>query len=252
MIEENKLINAISLPEITLLPSLQQYCDLISNTCEFFFKNKQPISNNPFKGFLLEGDPGTGKTEIVKQAARKLDRRMHNVFFIIIDGADIASPRWGDAEQKLRNIFNSINELKRTKSENAKLVILFDDIESLMISRGASLAKEWHYSINSILFHEIDKLNPTETILLGTTNRIDLVDEAIQSRLFVLNIPPIDIKELSLIVMDILKSSGIASEDVERIHNMVMSSLKAMKRPTIRDAQKLTVVESIKDGVWRI
>src|SRR5690606_36320603 len=125
----------------------------------------------PFKGSILNGPPGTGKTEIIRQIARKLDKRLNNVFFLFIDGASIASPKWGDAEKKLRDVFHYVSRVEK-QGKNPKLIILFDDIESLMISRGADLAKEWHYSINSILFHEVDRINPTNTIICATTNRI--------------------------------------------------------------------------------
>src|SRR5271157_2824425 len=155
----------------------------MERTCEYFFKKGSDMSNSPFKGFLLEGPPGTGKTEAVNQVTRKLGRRLQSsttVRQLFIDGASIAAPRWGDAEKALHGVFEKVTQTKA----GVKYVVLFDDIESLMLARGKELAKEWHYSINSILFHEIDTLDPSKAVVCATTNRPDLVDEALRDRLY--------------------------------------------------------------------
>lgn len=249
--EEYPVISGSFLPQVELLPHFSDIESLISKTCEFFFKGKVTIKNNPFKGFLIEGAPGTGKTEVVKQVANKLDRRMRNVYYLFVDGASIASPKWGEAEQKLRTIFRKAPELQHEHS-NAKLLILFDDIESLMISRGAELAKEWHYSINSILFHEIDALVPLNTILLATTNRIDLVDDAIISRLYVISVDDVPIEQLKKIVLDILNSTNTDEKRRASVEKNIFSQLAQIEKPTIRDAQKITIIECIRNGLWSI
>lgn len=240
--------SGIATTEVKLLPRLAEVEDLISRTCEYFFKCGSPLPNSPFKGFLLEGPPGTGKTEIIKQVARKLDRRLGNVFRLFVDGASIAAPRWGDAEKALQRVFQKVGELSK-KYKNPRLIIHFDDIECLMITRGVELAKEWHYSINSILFHEIDRLDPTYQIVCATTNRPDLVDAALRDRLFPIEIPPIPVDQLQLIVEEILESSGVNSPE---LNSRILDKLKGVKNPTIRDARQLTTIECIKNRVWSV
>jgi SpoVK/Ycf46/Vps4 family AAA+-type ATPase len=120
-----------------------------------------------------------------------------------------------------------------------------------MMARGAELAKEWHYSINSILFHEIDKLDPISTILCGTTNRPDLVDEALRDRLYVIEVPPPPIDQLTFVVREILDSTGVTSKK-ETIEERILSRLKDLPKATIRDARQLTVIECIKERVWTV
>jgi len=240
-------IKASEIPEVTLLPQLVKIENLVSRTCEYFFK-KSTLANSPFKGFLLEGPPGTGKTEIIKQVSRKLDRRIGNVFWLFVDGASIAAPRWGDAEKALKDIFHQAGKL-REKHKNAKVIIHFDDIECLMIARGVDIAKEWHYSINAILFHELDRLDPTCEILCATTNRPELVDEALQDRLYRIEVPPLPLDQLRIIIHEILASSNTVSPELEET---ILNKLKSTSNPTIRDARQLTVIECIKNGAWAV
>ena len=252
MLETEYIITSsgLAVPEVKLLPQLLEIEDIVSRTCEYFFKSGSPLPNSPFKGFLLEGPPGTGKTEIVKQVSRKLDRRLGNVHWLFIDGASIAAPKWGDAEKALRRVFRTAEQLSK-EHRNPKLLIHFDDVECLMMARGVELAKEWHYSINSILFHEIDRLDPFSVIVCATTNRPDLVDAALRDRLFVIEVPPPPTEQLRVVIGEILDSTGVTSER-EELEERIFAKLKDLGNPTIRDARQLTVIECIRSRVWSI
>jgi len=248
---ELRIESGLNIPEVRLLPIFSDIEDMISRTCEYFFKKGTPMPNSPFKGFLLEGPPGTGKTEVIKQVARKLDRRLGNVFWLFVDGASIAAPRWGDAEKALQRVFQTIETLKK-EHRNPKVLIHFDDIECLMLTRGVELAKEWHYSINSILFHEIDQLDPSNVIICATSNRPDLVDEALRDRLFSIEMPSIPIEQLKMLVQEILEISGVISPQKEEVINLIYDKIKEINEPTLRDIRQITVIECIKNRVWEV
>jgi AAA+ superfamily predicted ATPase len=114
------------------------------------------------------------------------------------------------------------------------------------------LAKEWHYSINSILFHELDALNPYDTIVCATTNRPDLVDEAIKTRLYSIKIQSTPLDNLRNIVTEILDVSKMNSNEKDFMLKTIMERLVELKNPTIRDARQITVVECIKSGAWSV
>jgi SpoVK/Ycf46/Vps4 family AAA+-type ATPase len=110
-----------------------------------------------------------------------------DVVLVIIDGADIARGRYGDSEDQLRKLFQFAREGEyhgHRHEEDAvrRTVLLFDDVESLFLTRSSGGAKEWHFSQNSVFFHAIDELDTAHTAVILTTNRIDLVDEAIVDR----------------------------------------------------------------------
>ena len=61
-------------------------------------------------------------------------------------------------------------------------MLLFDDVESIFMARGSQHAKEWHFSQDSVFFHSIDELDTSRSTIVLTSNRPDLVDDAIRDR----------------------------------------------------------------------
>jgi SpoVK/Ycf46/Vps4 family AAA+-type ATPase len=122
---------------------------------------------------------------------------------ILIDGADIARGRYGDTEEQIRDIFKYARDgqggghHRHDGDAKRRTIILFDDVESLFLTRNSAGAKEWHFSQNSIFFHSIDDLDTAHTAVILTTNRIDLVDEAIVDRFlsYEFAVPPVSVLE---------------------------------------------------------
>jgi hypothetical protein len=121
---------------------------------------------------------------------------------VVLVGADIARGRYGDSEEQLRKLFQYAREgqfhANRPDDDPIRrTVLLFDDVESLLLARSSGGAKEWHFSQNSVFFHAIDELDTSRTAVVLTTNRIDLVDEAIVDRFLTYEFgsPPTDVLE---------------------------------------------------------
>ena len=239
-----RIMDPERIPEVKLTKSREAICRKIMRICLHFFNKGCNPALTPFRGILLSGPPGSGKTEIAKQVARILGIRFkrgpYKIRLVFVDSADIASPKWGDAEAKLRAIFNC-------EEASTKTIILFDDIDCLMLERGSHLSKEWHYSINSVIFHELDRLNPANTMVIATTNRPDLVDKALKSRLYEIEVPIPPKEELLEIAEEMTRSMIDSEAEIERIISIVKKRLET-ESLDIRDIQHIVLVECIERG----
>jgi hypothetical protein len=174
---------------------------------------KEHMERSALKGFLFHGGVGVGKTAMAKRLTYELCRRFGDngvagrssdeVVMILVDGADIARGRYGDTEEKVREIFKYARDGQsgghhlHDDDPKRRTILLFDDVESLFLTRNSAGVKEWHFSQNSIFFHSIDDLDTAHTAVILTTNRIDLVDEAIADRFlgYEFAVPPVAVLE---------------------------------------------------------
>ena len=159
---------------------------------------KEHLERSVLKGFLFHGGVGVGKTAMAKRLTYELchsfgdngaaDRGADEVVMVLVDGGDVARGRYGDTEEQIKEIFKYARDGQsgghhhHDDEPKRRTIILFDDVESLFLTRSSAGAKEWHFSQNSIFFHSIDDLDTAHTAVILTTNRIDLVDEAIVDR----------------------------------------------------------------------
>ena len=121
------------------------------------------------KGILLYGPPGTGKTLIAKAVAK-----MTEYNFISIKGPELLSKWVGESEKGVREIFRKARQV-------APCIIFFDEIDALVPRRGhGGLESHATESVVSQILTEIDGLEELQNVLIiGATNRLDIVDEAL-------------------------------------------------------------------------
>lgn len=155
------------------------------------FSNLRKIIGHQFKndiekgirGFILHGEPGTGKTTMAKALSKSL-----NVPLYFIDGSDIARRAYGHSEQQISAIF------KHASIE--KSIILIDDAESVFPSRDWEKVESWHIAQNNVFFHNLDNVDSSQNSIIITTNRYDTLDKAIKDRLFSIEVAVPDKKSL--------------------------------------------------------
>ena len=121
------------------------------------------------KGILLYGPPGTGKTLIAKALAKMTESN-----FISIKGPELLSKWVGESEKGIREIF-------RKARQAAPCIIFLDEIDALVPRRSnGSSGSHVTENVVSQILTEIDGLEELHNVLIiGATNRLDIVDEAL-------------------------------------------------------------------------
>jgi AAA+ superfamily predicted ATPase len=215
---------------------------------------KEHLERSALKGFLFHGGVGVGKTAMAKRLTYELCRRFGDqgaarrrsdeIVMILVDGADVARGRYGDTEEQIREIFKYAREgqsgghHRHEDDPKRRTVVLFDDVESLFLTRNSSGAKEWHFSQNSIFFHSIDDLDTAHTAVILTTNRIDLVDEAIVDRFLAYEFaaPPVSVLE------EIAREKGAQQRLGERELEPVLNAVRtAGGVKSIREVERMVM-----------
>ena len=121
----------------------------------------------PHKGILLYGPPGCGKTMLAKAIANEV--RAH---FIAVNGPEILNKFMGQSEENLRNVF------KEARREEPS-IIYFDEFDSISTRRDSDDHLNSAAVVNQLLTL-MDGMSETKVCCIASTNRIDMIDEAIK------------------------------------------------------------------------
>ena len=119
----------------------------------------------PPKGVLLYGPPGCGKTILARALAAECGANM-----ILVRGPEILSKWVGESEKAIREIF-------RKAKTSAPCIIIFDELDSLAKSRTADEGNRGE-TILSQMLTEMEEGGTSRIIIVGITNRPDLIDNS--------------------------------------------------------------------------
>ena len=165
--------NQVIIPETT-----KQDLQIIQGVLRDYAGLRQNWGQEPPLGMLLHGPPGTGKTLIAQTLAGTSDYA-----FISVSASDIMDAAVGSSEQKVHVLYEQAREA-------APCIVFIDEIDSLA-SRRSSTGMDWggavrgYNNTTSQLLQEIDGFQQSEqpVFTVGATNRLDVLDEALHSRL---------------------------------------------------------------------
>ncbi|RKD32525.1 ATP-dependent zinc metalloprotease FtsH [Thermohalobacter berrensis] len=141
---------------------LHEIIDFINNSQKY----KKMGATIP-KGILFYGPPGTGKTLLAKAVAGET-----NSSFYYASGSEFVEKYVGVGAKRIRSLFEKAKK-------NAPSIIFIDEIDAIGSKRNAESNNEKDQTLNQLLV-EMDGFNKNSTIVvIGATNRLDLLDEAL-------------------------------------------------------------------------
>jgi proteasome-associated ATPase len=144
----------------------------------------------PPKGVLLYGPPGCGKTLIAKAVANSLAKKVAAArgddpnearsFFLNIKGPELLNKFVGETERHIRLIFQRARE---KASAGTPVIVFFDEMDSIFRTRGSGVSSDVETTIVPQLLAEIDGVEGLENVIvIGASNREDMIDPAIRGR----------------------------------------------------------------------
>jgi len=128
-------------------------------------------ARKPWKGILLFGPPGCGKTLLAKATAAEVDATFFNV-----SASSIISKWLGESEKLVRTLF----ELSREKQPS---IIFIDEVDALAGARGGE--HDAMRRVKTELLTSMDGLSSSETdriVTVGATNMPESIDGAFRRR----------------------------------------------------------------------
>lgn len=124
---------------------------------------------------LFYGFPGTGKTELVKQIAKK-----NNRVLLLVDVAAIKSKWVGESERNIKRVFHEYNlALKFYEKEP---ILFFNECDALISKRNTvtSSVDQMNNAMQNIVLQELEDF---KGIFIATTNLIQNIDTAFDRRI---------------------------------------------------------------------
>jgi len=140
--------------------------------CENFksHKMKEALS------LLFYGLSGTGKTELVRQIAKK-----HNRILLMVDIASIKSMWVGESEKNIRRVFREYAEA--LKICDLAPILFFNEADAILNKRR-KIESSSDQMLNSMQNILLQYLEDFEGIFMATTNYINNLDDAFDRRIF--------------------------------------------------------------------
>lgn len=159
--EEEKLESLIRI----LMPS--EHVKLVSRLSKSGMKTGVAI--------LLNGPPGTGKTESVLQIARRTGRDVYQVTI-----SETKSKWFGESERLIKSVFDRYRKI--AKEMKTSPILFFNEADGIFSSRkkiGESDVDQTENAIQNIILQEMEDFSG---ILIATTNMIQNFDKAFERR----------------------------------------------------------------------
>ena len=134
------------------------------------FKDKEKFKKfkvTPPRGVLLEGEPGNGKSLIARAIAGESD-----AVFYSVAGSEFVEKYVGVGAKRVRDLFEKARK-------NKPAIIFIDEIDAVGSKREEENNKEQNATLNQLLV-EMASPNNEDILVIGATNRSDILDPALK------------------------------------------------------------------------
>ena len=123
------------------------------------------------KNILFYGNPGTGKTMLVKGLANEVQVPLH-----LVKATSLIGEHVGDAASKIHDLFEKA-------SKNSPSIIFIDEIDAIALHRSFQSLRGDVSEIVNALLTEMDGIDENESVItICATNNPTFLDNAVRSR----------------------------------------------------------------------
>ena len=130
------------------------------------------------RGTILYGPPGTGKTLLALAVIGEAKKRKgEDIYFVKIDSKELERSHFGESEALWRKVFKQLED-------NQPALLFIDEIDSILPIRTDGSNNVPNNNIVSQFLTLLDRLekNKARVAIIGTTNRVDMIDSAIKRK----------------------------------------------------------------------
>jgi len=153
------------------------------------------------KGILLKGPPGTGKSLIASVFSET-----SNSHFIKMSVGDLKGEHIGESGNNVRRIWEEARK-------NQPAIIFIDECEGVFVRRGSDQGDSFTNELVQTFLTEWDGIGKDSHVLvIGATNRPDLIDDAVISRFTdVIDLQPVSNEHRAPLIQAVARQLGITS-----------------------------------------
>lgn len=151
---------------------------------------------------IFYGRSGTGKTELARYIAHKVD-----LPFVYVRFSSVVNSLLGGTQSNINKIFSY--------AKTSPCLLCFDEIDAIGLKRGDSHDVSEMSRVTIALMQEMDSL-PNNVIIIGTTNRYDRLDPALARRFPISHqVKPLTLQEVMSLADKFFKYAGYEMESDE-------------------------------------
>lgn len=175
--------------------------------------------------FLLQGKPGSGKTEAVKQLARTMNREI-----FMVDFAAVIDSKMGQTTKNISRLYKEMNSFVHPE----QVIVLFDEIDAVALDRTNSNDLREMGRATSAMLKGMDHIDE-RIVLIATTNLYEHFDKALTRRFdAVIDFNRYDKDDLIMVAEKLLENYLIkfklANKDI-RLFRKIMNQMADIPYP---------------------